>query len=48
MHYIDFHDKTINALHLTMGGGGGGGGGEEEVGIKVMGTRAYPKAAAED
>ena len=23
----DFHEKTTNALHLTMGGGGGGGGG---------------------
>ena len=42
----------VNALDLTMGGGegggGGGGGGEEEVRIKVMRTRVYLKAAAED
>ena len=39
----------LNALDSTMGGGGGG---EEEEGewvrIKVMRTRVYPKAAAED
>ena len=43
---IGFHDKMENALYLAMGGGGGGGGGE--VRIKVMRTRVYLKAAAED
>ena len=37
----------VNALDLTMGAGGGGGVGGE-VRIKVMRTRVYLKAAAED
>ena len=41
---LDFHDKTINALDLTMEEEEEG----EEVRIKVMRTRVYPKAAAED
>ena len=39
--HITFDDRKKNALHLTMGGG-------EEVRIKVIRTRVYLKAAAED
>ena len=39
--HITFDDRKKNELHLTMGGG-------EEVRIKVIRTRVYLKAAAED
>ena len=43
------HDKSINALYFMMGGGEGWEREEEEeVRIKVMRTRVYLKAAAED
>ena len=45
-----FHDESLarKSKFFEQSGGGGGGGGWVCQPIKVMRTRGYPKAAAED